>query len=197
MATLKTWFELGWQAVCVLAFGLATASVLASGSLPQGRLAGPAPAGYLARWGPVPLRFRAPPPSVASGLTLLAQWRAPSAAATHPPGTTVAAPEAAPPIVPPDLNLFPALLNPATAVQAAAVSPPAIVVSPGAAGSDSLFPLPAPLPAGPAITPQMLLQFFKPVASGTNGPAGVLVPIQFNPPVPLTPPSSRATYKVE
>lgn len=48
-----------------------------------------------------------------------------------------------------------------------------------------------------ALTPQMLLPYFQPVPLGTNGGAGtVVIPLEFNPPLPVAPPASRATYNV-
>lgn len=50
------------------------------------------------------------------------------------------------------------------------------------------------------ITPQMLVEYFRPAAGATNG-AGVSVfmplPVGFTPPMEKTPVSSRATYKTE
>ncbi len=66
--------------------------------------------------------------------------------------------------------------------------PPLFLLVPGS---------PADTNAAP-ITAQMLLPFFQPNAAGTNRPkpeAGALVPIEveFVPPRPLIPPSSKAT----
>ena len=50
------------------------------------------------------------------------------------------------------------------------------------------------------VTPQMLAEYFKPAANGTNA-AGVSVflpvSVSFKPPTDTVPPRSRATYKTE
>lgn len=60
---------------------------------------------------------------------------------------------------------------------------------------------PAPAPSASemlVVSPQMLTEFFKPVAEGTNSASAVIVPVTSPVPVGFTPPSarppSRATY---
>ncbi|MBI5385973.1 MAG: hypothetical protein HZA90_14945 [Verrucomicrobia bacterium] len=45
------------------------------------------------------------------------------------------------------------------------------------------------------VTPQMLLNYFRPGPAGTNAGVSALVPLPFVPPTPRMLPSSSATYK--
>jgi hypothetical protein len=81
-----------------------------------------------------------------------------------------------------------------------AAQPPSIAAAlPGPVLYTTADPQNSSVPAPPAsdmlvVSPQMLTEFFKPVADGTNSPGTVVVPV----PVGFTPPSvtppSRATY---
>jgi hypothetical protein len=85
------------------------------------------------------------------------------------------------------------------AVAAAPTSTPA-ANAPAVSGTDSPAK-PAPTPSASellVVSPQMLTEFFRPVAEGTNSASAVVVPVMtplpvgFNPPVMKSP--SRATY---
>jgi hypothetical protein len=48
------------------------------------------------------------------------------------------------------------------------------------------------------ITPQMLVEYFKPMSGTTNGSgAAVIVPVTFTPATPTAQPSSKAIYKTQ
>ncbi|MFO1486980.1 MAG: hypothetical protein U1F65_00740 [Verrucomicrobiota bacterium] len=130
---------------------------------------------YLPVTGPTPLRFEVAMVKPAMNPALLTQNRAPEAPAVPSP----------------------------TATNAVAETPVEVRVS---ASAPPVIEPPAPYTIRPAadnlliITPQMLGEYFKPVASGTNNSgAGVFVPVPFNflPPTEKPVRSSRATYKVE
>lgn len=142
-------------------------------------------AAYLPTVGPAALRFVEPsPPSVLAMLPPL-QMRDPEPPKALEPAT----------------NTTPHVAKSAPATSAAKpaspVSPPAALLEP-----DLLEPAGTNLPVAtvertnsPAIVlPQMLQQFLsRPV--GTNPGVTILTPIEFVPPVPTAPVSSRATYQ--
>ena len=47
------------------------------------------------------------------------------------------------------------------------------------------------------ISPQMLIEYFRPQAGATNAPVSAIVPVQFMPATPAAAPESRAIYKTE
>ncbi|MBC8095395.1 MAG: hypothetical protein H7Y43_06260 [Akkermansiaceae bacterium] len=48
------------------------------------------------------------------------------------------------------------------------------------------------------VSPQMLIDYFKPMAGSTNGSGvSVLMPVNFTPATPAATPSSRAIYKTQ
>jgi hypothetical protein len=136
---------------------------------------------YLTKIGPSPLRF-----SASGGVLMsfvlpasLADKQTPTnATETHSPATTSTTtndfPVQGPPVPTPTSN----------PITLTTTAPPA-TTAPTAPASDMLV-----------VSPQMLTEFFKPVADGTNSPGTVVVPVQV--PVGFTPPSatpqSRATY---
>jgi len=129
---------------------------------------------YLPQVGPAPLRFRSPPVVLATVVTLPPPL---------PPAETISTNEiqAAVPGAPPAValeNTEPLGLwwFETNLLEHAQAAPPAL-------------PPPAEAP-GATITPQMLAEFFKPVALGTNTP--LVLPAAF---VPPQAPSSSATYK--
>jgi hypothetical protein len=162
------------------------------------------PTGYLPVVGPAPLRLvrRLPPPPIATlpPLFLIDPPVAEQPAGDNPPPVPTPphnAPEAAysRPVLPTDATLAG---FPATAAQegtASAADPatlpepvpwPPSVPAPPTAGA----PLP---PVAPLVTPQMLLQYFRP--SGSNYLNGAWSIPVFVPPVPPPPPQSSATYR--
>lgn len=167
--------------------------------------AAPGSTGYLPVVGPAPLRLtrRLPPPASASLPPLLltdpttAERASGDDPAPAPDPTTNLPTEAAsvPPLLPTDAVL--AGLPP-TATQELTAGP----ADPASASEALPWPpsVPAPLPAGPAapsaapiVTPQMLLQYFRPIGSNyVNGAWSIPV---FVPPVPPPAPQSSATYR--
>jgi hypothetical protein len=162
------------------------------------------PTGYLPVVGPSPLRLtrRLPPlpPPTLPPLFLADPPVAEQPAGENPPPVptpTPTAPEAANrlPVLPTDATLagFPptaAQEGTASAADPATVPEPVpwppSVPAPPAAGP----PLP---PGSPLVTPQMLLQYFRP--SGSNYLNGAWSIPVFVPPVPPPPPHSSATYR--
>ncbi len=161
--------------------------------------------GYLPKLGPAALRFQRPvelqtvrwmlPPLRMDDLPEIDRTNAAIASTNAPAngtnpavaradGSTNTAPANTEPLgphIPPELAALMAMINGASAgtnITQPAMPPP---------------PPPVVVDHGPVITPQMLVQFFKP-AQGTNTTTSVLVPGGFLPPQP-PPPSSSATYK--
>lgn len=171
-------------AVCLTQATLGAAAPPESGaSALQPRKSAP-PNAYLPALGPEPLRITYPrnQPLVAQ-LPPLAMFDPPPPAETPPPDSTtnqvvevtppVPPAPPAPPTLPPDL---PAYGPPPSGVTSPLVFDPT---------------LPAP-PSMPIVTPQMLVQFFKPVGSNCLGGAWS-VPMFVPPDPPATKPST-ATY---
>jgi hypothetical protein len=140
-----------------------------------------ADAGYLPHAGPLPLRFRMPPPPVAER---------PSVPAPPPPPAPIVLP------TPPMPSVLPETTNalPKPAKPEAVTNGPALRF-------DAREPVTSPAPTSATnvvVSPQMLMQFFtiptKAAARGTN--AGVVEPIGFSPPsVPTPPPTPPAPGK--
>lgn len=132
---------------------------------------GPTPAiGYLARVGPAPLRFQAPP-------------KAPEEIVPLPP-LAMKDPDPEPPQMfgPP-----PPPVDWEAPSEETIHAQPQVVVAPQV--------VPVPIDPAATLTPQMFLQFFN-EHRGTNGDFSISVPYQFSPPPVMTipPPPSRATY---
>lgn len=124
----------------------------------------------------------------------------------------VAKPADKPAVKPADKPVAQPEPQPKAAAPEIVISPPATNATEVTTSSDAAPPVPPPLgdmganpmpgTAGTTIvTPEMLLNFFKPVPGGTGNAAQttVLVPgnLGFIPPVPTTDHSSRAVYKKE
>ena len=134
--------------------------------------------GYLPQTGPMPLRFRVPPPPVAEHV------RAPVA---PPPSAPIALP---PPPMPP---APPVASNAAPANIVMPVVPtngPALEFE---AREPVIGPGPAAAPDG-VISPQMLIKYFTtPAILGTNAAGmGVVAPVGFTPPPVTTPVTTPA-----
>ena len=135
---------------------------------------------YLPKLGPSPLRFHATP-SFTATVAMLPPLRMDDAAS--PTNAAMVSPATNPP---PAENLVP--LGPPPAEESANIGATNAAVQPVSAQP------PVVLDATQRITPQMLVDFFKPVPDGTNA-APVMAPYgSFTPPQWL-PPSSSATYK--
>ncbi len=150
--------------------------------------------GYLPALGPSPLRFQTPvDPSFRFVLPPLP--RSDAAPATVRPRSQPVADRVAP--LPPESL---------AAVDTVAVSPAPLDVPSGDAGPGAapviaeadpggMPNLPPPASPPPPLTPQMLVPYFQPIRSGTNGANGmVALPLDFTPPLPLASPASRASY---
>jgi hypothetical protein len=137
---------------------------------------------YLTQTGPSPLRFSLTAAFPASNVL--------PAALVEPPKLTNAT----------ETAVSPAISSQTNAVATVPASTPATNAQPTILGTESPTK-PTPPPAASellVVSPQMLTEFFKPVAEGTNSASAVVVPVTtpvpvgFNP--PLVKPSSRATY---
>ena len=139
-------------------------------------VAGP---GYLPTVGPPPLRFADPAAQTASHFFL-------------PPLEPVAviAPAAdADQTAPPAKKAIPPLLGPEPPQPAVPVENPAATVPPMHATVPTTL-------ESPLFSPQMLLPYFTRGSTNASG-ASVLIPVNFQPPLPTgQPPSSSATYEV-
>lgn len=147
--------------------------------------------GYLAEVGPAALRFQEPPPPRMAVLLPPLPREAPDVSASTEDGSTNASPTTAS-LNETDANIppWPPEMVPGMEPEPAAVPPTALTTS--------LEPTAMPRPTGPVISPQMLLDYFRPIRSGTNALIqGVTIPVQFIPPTPIAPPSSSATYRVQ
>jgi len=136
---------------------------------------------YLPNLGPIPLRFavKTAPPAAASPVaspdsTAIGNSDASSTAATHETALTTATNVVA------DVSM---VENPAADSNSVSKTPVSYVFAPPVIG----------------LTPQVLTEYFQPVAGRTNGPTAVFVPVDvsFTPPVPKAETSSRATYKIQ
>ncbi|HLP76618.1 MAG TPA: hypothetical protein VK327_06810 [Candidatus Paceibacterota bacterium] len=145
--------------------------------------------GYLAKVGPTPLRFK--PPPVRKRLEAK-----PLSANPHPESSVPTAPES----------------NADSLINWPWLSPESSQPQDSLFGSTSpasKLPQPAGQPAEASshrpsanellvITPQMLIDYFKPMAGATNGAGvSVLLPVNFTPPTPSAAPSSQAIYKTQ
>ena len=129
-------------------------------------------AGYLSKIGPAPLRFQTERDSRPLNLPPLAMDE------VNIPVVTTMPLETDDP-------------TPAVRYAAAAVPPPA------SDGSPTNTPPPS-LPAGDLLTttPQMLIDYFKPLHFGDNArSASVLLPVNFIPATPAPPPASSGNYQ--
>ncbi len=166
--------------------------------------------GYLPRTGPVPLRFESeatpPPPLVLPPLLMEDAPPAPvveSAAVTPPPENLGPAPLPTPPSAGETNSIVATPETPPTDASAATLDQ----LFGGAKSNPAALPEPTPSPATQAttasemlvVTPQMLIEYFKPQAAGTPQAAGVsaFVPVGFAPPTSGTAPASQATYRVQ
>jgi hypothetical protein len=146
--------------------------------------------GYLARTGPVPLRFQLPPASEIAALPPLPNDDRP-VSSQSPTGEN---------------------LNPSPSSDAASMVAPESVATAlnENTGPETLLPIPADSFTNSAaaistandlliVTPQMLAAYLIPTRGATNtAPIAVIAPIRFTPPAPAhTPPSSRATYRTQ
>jgi hypothetical protein len=135
------------------------------------------PRTYLATLGPAPLRFVAPAPSLPTAAPLPPEKTASQRPAKSEPGE-VAFSEGQTPLGKP-------------AIQEGQAAP---ATRDDSLGLTNTFPLALDNQATPLISPQSLLQFF--VEPGfTNAPAGITVPISFQPAMPPLTKSSSATYQ--
>jgi len=151
--------------------------------------------GYLARTGPLPLRFRDLPPALVKQIS--APFPPPFLPPLFPPPVLISLPTPPMPFTPPDTSQT--------------TNDP---VLPGAPTNGSALEFnarqlvddPAP-PTGPdvVVSPQMLLKYFATPTNGSpkavrNAAAmGVIAPLGFNPPPvtqspPTPPPAGKATY---
>ncbi len=163
-------------------------------------LSASASAGYLALIGPAPLRFAGRARSVPQALARLPKLELEDplppvlltntvavVTATNPPPVgvaTVVTPPATPPVV-----TFPPAPPAPVATNPPVVFPPFLPPPPTGL---LLGPLLDPNDPNSLLTPQMLIQYFRP--QGTNAPGvSVLAPF-FSPPRPAVPPSSTVRY---
>jgi hypothetical protein len=150
---------------------------------------------YLPAVGPVPMRFRAAPDPAAARAAL-----GPLPPAQDVPGPSEPAVPETPSLARAEAPAAPAPQSPPVAP--AAEPPPAPVVLPSApagtpanpptAATNQAFVFPSDPNPPAALTPQMLLQFFKDQASRRDD-SGVLVPVAIQP-QPANRPSSTATF---
>jgi hypothetical protein len=139
---------------------------------------------YLPALGPAPLRFQSPPAFVAT-VSMLPPLRSAEAEVLEPePAVTNEAAAAEPPVVQPA----------APAVSAERKNTLAEAVPPVESAPP---PPPVEIPATPIVTPQMLIEYFRPSATGTNAGTSVIIPGAFLPPQSAPPSSSAATYNVK
>jgi hypothetical protein len=137
---------------------------------------------YLKQTGPSPLRF-------SLGTAVPASFVLP-AALVEPPKPTNTTDIAVSPVTSPQTN----------SIATAPTSTPTTNAQPSVSNTE----LPAKPTPGPSasellvVSPQMLTEFFRPAAEGTNAASTVIVPVTTPVPVGFTPPSvkpaSRATY---
>jgi len=173
--------------------GVLIGAITAAGGIANAKSAA---IGYLAKVGPVPLRFL---PRITKIGVL----------PPLPDGSSTPASNPQIPNPPPqsDSATAPQSATPPAQIPADPASP--LSDAPADQSPDSLLPVienPAPDPASTphsandllVVTPQMLIEYFKPVGSSTNN-AGVSVlgPVNFTPPTPAVAPSSRAVYKTD
>lgn len=189
--------------------------VLCAAMLNVAAMTGAEASGYLARTGPVPLRFGEP--ELARPLVLpplVREAPVPTSASSPVHTQTIAT---ANPAVSPAGAPNPPVIEPSTTATtgfATPVAPDAGAVLLeqlyGAAPPTGLPAIPAPIePAAPpaelpaetasdmlVVTPQMLASYFKPVRGVTNAPGvAVFVPVGFTP--PSAPAGSQATYRIQ
>lgn len=137
---------------------------------------------YLSQTGPSPLRF-----SLASAVPLsfvlpaaLVEPQKPTNSTEIAVSQAISAPTNAAPAVPPPIST--PNVQPSVSATETPTKP-----TPTPAASEMLV-----------VSPQMLTEFFRPVAEGTNAASTVIVPVTTPVPVGFTPPSvkppSRATY---
>ncbi len=166
------------RAAAGLAAWLATVGVAGAGSA------------YLPLTGPTPLRFevalvRSPAPNLAAPTTKPSETSADNSSANAVPVAAVPAPA-----IPPDEIRYSA--------GETNVPPPVAGQTETQTTEPSVL---HELTATPQlVTPQMLAEYFRPVAAGTNGArASIFLPVQvsFTPPTDKPAPASRATYKTE
>lgn len=147
-------------------------------------------AAYLPTAGPAPLHFFRAPPRVATMVMVLP---VPAAQPDSASSATDAAPMGT--------NTLASAIGRTNTPAADAIT---ITVGSPPTSDDTSGQPPVPVGSLPdeaessmpdPLTPQMLLHFFQNVLPGAGRrPAGVAVPLQFVPPVPLTSPPSKATW---
>jgi hypothetical protein len=141
-----------------------------------------AASGYLPRTGPPPLRFRPAPivSIIASQPVTTASEPVPAASEAAP----IQGPELPAELEFPPTDHPPQVPNP----NGESLLPPVV---------PNLQPVQQPTPANELliISPQMLIEYFRPQPGATNAPVSAIVPVQFMPATPAAAPSSRAMYK--
>ena len=137
---------------------------------------------YLKQIGPSPLRF-----SLATAVPLSFTLPQALVEPKKPTNTT-------------EIAVSTAVSAPTNTVSAVPISTPATNSEPTVLSAE-MPPNPAPNPSASemlVVSPQMLTEFFKPAAEGTNSQSTVVVPVTTPVPVGFTPPlvkpPSRATY---
>lgn len=140
---------------------------------------------YLPFVGPPPLRFMISPPT---GDVPVKPLLPPAAAPTNAPTMPT-------PMAPVDTNTAP------VAAFTNAAAPLSLHNPPAHSEAETLQPE-LTLPASElfTISPEMLLDYFKPVGIGTNGARGTIyapVKVGFTPPVSSAPGKSSATYQIK
>ncbi len=150
--------------------------------------------GYLAKIGPTPLRFRpAPAPKALVSLPLLDKSQSPLATDATPTPNPPVQPAATP--TPDNFGIPDSDSNIDSLPDTSNME--SMLPQPIARSSDTQIAAPAANEML-VVTPQMLIDYFKPMAGATNGAGvSVLMPVHFTPPIPSAPPSSRATYKTQ
>ena len=173
--------------------------LLAAGSILLRPVGSPASSTYLSKTGPSPLRFQKTAPHILQAVLPPLQMSDAAPVADANParpmdyhkGAEGAGTGLAGKLAPVYDVPAPFQVDGSPTTNADGLTGP-ITVFPPVTG---LFP-PDSTNALPLLTPQMLLSFFRPGLVGTNGAVGIVIPVEFSPPSPVSPPASRATYTV-
>lgn len=182
---------------CIFKTGVLIGAMTAAGGIATAKNTA---IGYLAKVGPVPLRFQPRPTKIAILPPLPEDSPAPAANPSTPtpasdsnpiPDPKPGAPTESAPVEPPPPTapLSDLLEEKNTDSLLPRVETPAMIPDEKPHSANDLL----------VITPQMLIDYFKPAGGSTTNTTGVSVlgPVNFMPPAPSTPPSSRAVYKTE
>ena len=138
--------------------------------------------GYLAKVGPVPLRFQT---NISNDARVVLPPLRTDDSSSLPPASEEK-----------DTSADPAIESTATRPAVATENSSPVLVDPLNQVSTNSVPPASGInnETNAVISPQMLLRFFQPSGSGARAEAVVVVPPVFSPPRPVTPVSSSATY---